>query len=70
MTIRISQKHDAMVIAMVSGSGLSAANKDTLLQNVKTLLDATVASFKDNSAADYTTPHVVQAVSTVLARGK
>lgn len=69
MAIRISQSHDTMVLAMVSGSGLSSANKDTLLQNVKTFLDANFASFKDGNG-QYTVPHVRQAVTTLLARGK
>lgn len=69
MTTRISEKHDAMVIQLMSGRGLSSANKDTLLQNVKTWLDANVASFKDG-AGNYTAPHVIQAMNTVLSRGK
>lgn len=69
MTVRISEKHDTMVLQLVSGRGLSAANKDTLLQNVKTWLDANVPMFK-NSNGDYTVPHVRQGLSTVLARGK
>jgi hypothetical protein len=70
MATRISEKHDTMILQLVSGRGLSAANKDTLLQNVKTQLDATVAMFKNTSTNDYTVPHVRQALSIVLARGK
>jgi hypothetical protein len=72
MAIRISDKHDKMVLNIISGGTLSAANKDTLLQNIKTWLDANVASFKQDSsgANDYNIHHVKQALSTVLARGK
>lgn len=69
MTVRITEKHDAMVLNLVAGRGLSAANRDTLLQNVKTELDATVASFKDVTG-NYTVPHVIQAMNKVLSRGK
>jgi hypothetical protein len=69
MAVRISQSHDTMVLAMVSGSGLSSTNKDTLLQNVKTWLDANVAQYKDGNG-NYTVPHVKRAVTTLLARGK
>lgn len=69
MTVRISEKHDATVLAMVSGTGLSAAGKDTLLQNIKTLLDANYASFK-NGDGSYTVPHVRAAYTQVVSRGK
>ena len=69
MTTRISEKHDTMVLNLVAGRGLSATNRDTLLQNIKTELDATVASFKDGSG-NYTVPHVIAAMNKVLSRGK
>jgi hypothetical protein len=69
MTIRISDKHDTMVLNMISGSRLTAAAKDTLLQNVKTELDAVAAGYK-SANGEYTVPHVRQAASRVLARGK
>lgn len=69
MATRISEKHDTMVLQLVSGRGLSAAGKDTLLVGVKAWLDANVASFKD-STGNYTVPHVRQALTTVLAKGK
>lgn len=69
MTIRISDSHDKMVLAMMSGSTMGGTNKDTFLQNIKTYLDANFASFKDGNG-NYTVPHVKQAVSTLLARGK
>lgn len=69
MTTRISDSHDKMVLAMLGGSTMSGTNKDTFLQNIKTFLDANFASYKDGSG-NYTVPHVKQAVSTLLARGK
>lgn len=69
MTTRISEKHDTMVLSLVAGRGLSAANRDTLLQNIKTELDATVSMFKDGSG-NYTPPHVIAAMNKVLSRGK
>lgn len=69
MAIRISESHDRMVLAMMSGSPMSGANKDTLLQNVKTFLDANFASYKDGTG-NYTVPHVKQALTTLLNRGK
>ena len=72
MTIRISEPHDKMVLAMMSGQNMTGANKDTLLQNMKTWLDANVASFKQDSSGqnNYHINHVKQAMATVLARGK
>jgi hypothetical protein len=69
MAIRISDKHDTMVLSLMAGRGMSAANRDTLLQNIKTWLDANVASYKDGSG-NYTVPHVIQAMNAVLSRGK
>lgn len=69
MAIRISEGHDKMVLNMMSGSGMSGANKDTFLQNVKTFLDANFASYKDGTG-NYTVPHVKTAVTTLLNRGK
>lgn len=72
MTIRISEGHDKMVLAMMSGQNMSGANKDTFLQNIKTWLDANVASFKGDSSSgnNYNVAHVKQAMTTLLARGK
>jgi hypothetical protein len=69
MAIRISESHDKMVLGMMSGMTMSGANKDTLLQNVKTYLDANFAPFKDQNG-NYTVPHVKQALTTILSRGK
>lgn len=69
MAIRISKAHDKMVLNMIAGTTMSGTNKDTFLQNIKTFLDANFASFKDGTG-NYTVPHVKQAVSTLLARGK
>jgi hypothetical protein len=67
MPIRISDKHDAMILAMLSN--ISSANADTLLQNVKTQLDANYAQFKDGSG-NYTRNHVKAAFLQVTNRGK
>jgi hypothetical protein len=69
MTIRITEKHDTMILQLVSGTNMSAAAKDTLLQNIKTQLDATVSMFKDSNG-NYTVPHVLQAKTIVMGRGK
>ena len=69
MTTRISEKHDAMLLSRLSGSGLSSANRDTFLQNVKTYLDANLGMFKDSSG-NYTVPHVNRAFLTFWNRGK
>lgn len=69
MAIRISEPHDKMILTMLSGLTMSGANKDTFLQNIKTYLDANVASFKDGNG-NYTVPHVRQAFTTLFHRGK
>jgi hypothetical protein len=65
MTVRITEKHDAMLLNLMAGTGLSATNRDTLLQNVKTYLDANYASFKDPALGTYTVPHVIAAYNAV-----
>jgi hypothetical protein len=70
MTIRITEKHDAMLLQLMAGSGLSAANRDTMLSNVKTYLDATYPQFKDPATGTYTVPHVLSAFNVVRSRGK
>lgn len=67
---RISKKHDMMIGQMLSGIDLSGAGVDTLLQQVKTYLDANYSNFKDPATGDYSAPHVRSAVLTLLSRGK
>jgi hypothetical protein len=69
MATRITESHDKMILSRLSGTGLSAANRDTFLQNVKTFLDANYAMFKDGSG-NYTVPHVNAAFTQVWNRGK
>lgn len=69
MAIRISETHDAMIIALMSGTGMDGAAVDTLLQNVRTHLDENYAGFL-NSEGQYTNAHVKRSLDRVLARGK
>jgi hypothetical protein len=69
MPIRISDKHDAMIMNLVAGQNLSSANTDSLLSAVKTKLDADFINFKGPDG-DYNKHHVRAAYNFVVNRGK
>jgi hypothetical protein len=69
MPIRISDKHDGMLQAMLAGMNLSSANTDSFLSSVKTKLDADFAQFRGENG-EYNKHHVRAAALYVLNRGK